>query len=301
MKVDLNVELAGVGLRNPLILASGFIGNDPSLLRRAWDAGFGGLTTKSLTPSPREGYKPPIVVDLGYGYLNAVGLANPGLDALPTLVSMLPDNAVVILSVAGTTPKDFRVGVEKGLEVGVDMVELNLSCPHVKGMGIEIIQDYSYTLEIVREVVGLGIPILLKMGLVDDPISLASRALGIGVSGFTIMNTVRGLAIDVESGYPILSNVFGGLSGKAIHPIAVRMVYEIYSELQPDIIGTGGVSSWRDAIEFIYAGASAVGIGSYLFNRRVEEIDYILKGIVDFLYRKGFERVADAVGYSHRR
>ncbi len=299
--IDLKVEFAGIRLRNPLVLASGFIGNDPSLLRRAWDAGFGAVTTKSLTPKPREGYKPPIVVDLGYGYLNAVGLSNPGIDKLGWLLSELPDEAVVILSVAGSTPRDFRLSVEKGVEHDVDFIELNLSCPHVKGMGLEIIQDMRYSMEIIKEVVGLGKPILVKLGLVDDPVAFASRALGLGVAGFTIMNTVRGMAIDVESGKPILSNIYGGLSGPAIHPIATRLIYEVYSELQPPIIGTGGVSSWRDAVEFIYAGASAVGIGSYLFNKEVEMVSNILNRMIVFLEKKGFKSLEEAVGYAHVR
>ena len=301
MARDISTRLGSLSLRNPLVLASGFIGSDESLLRRAWEAGFGAVTTKSLTPKPRKGYDPPIVVDLGYGYLNAVGLANPGIEYLPRLLSLLPQEAVVILSIAGATPQDFRHCAEVGVENNVDAIELNLSCPHVKGLGMDIVEDVGYSLDIIEEVVSLGRPVYVKLGLTDTYMELVARSLDRGVEGFTVMNTVKGLAIDIESGWPILTNVYGGLSGPAIHPIALRMVHEIYGEYRVPIIGTGGVTGWREAVAMLYAGASAVGIGSYLFNRRVESIGDILKGIQQHMERKGFKDIASMVGYSHRR
>jgi len=241
------------------------------------------------------------VVDLGYGYLNAVGLANPGIEYLPRLLSLLPSDAVVILSIAGSTPEDFRLCAEIGASNNVDAIELNLSCPHVKGMGMDIVEDVDYSTRIIEEVVAAGKPVYVKLGLTDTYMELVERSLDKGVEGFTVMNTVRGMAIDIESGWPILSNVYGGLSGPAIHPIALRMVHEIYGEYRVPIIGTGGVVSWREAIAMLYAGASAVGIGSYLFNRRVEMIGEILRGIESHMEAKGFKEISSMVGYSHRR
>ncbi len=301
-RVGLEVELSGVRLRNPLVLASGFIDDDPSLLLRAWNAGFGAITTKSLTPKPREGYKPPIVAFTKAGYLNAVGLANPGIESLPHLLSQLPDEARVIVSLAGSTPGDFKFCVEKADIDKVDIIELNLSCPHVKGMGMDIIHDISYSLDVIEAVVSTtSKPVFVKLGLTDTYLNLVSRALDKGVSGFTIMNTVRAMAIDIASLKPILKNVFGGLSGPAIHPIAVRMVYEVYSEYRVPIIGVGGVENWDDIIEFIAAGATGVGIGSYLFLRSVEKVDELLKGVESFLIERGFKDISEVIGIALKR
>ncbi len=301
-RANLEVELSGVSLRNPLVLASGFVDDDPSLLLRAWNAGFGALTTKSLTPKPREGYKPPIIAFTKAGYLNAVGLANPGIESLPHLLSKLPDEARVIVSLAGSTPEDFRYSSEKADKAKVDIIELNLSCPHVKGMGMDIIHDISYSLEVIESVVSTSSkPVFVKLGLTDTYLSLVSRALDKGVSGFTIMNTVRAMAIDIESLKPILSNVFGGLSGPAIHPIAVRMVYEVYSEYNIPIIGVGGVEDWTDVIEFIAAGASGVGVGSYLFLKSIEGIDALLEGVEKFMVERGFNSISEIRGIAIKR
>lgn len=300
--VDLEVELSGIRLRNPLVLASGFIDDDPSLLLRAWEAGFGAITTKSLTPRPREGYKPPIIAYCKAGYLNAVGLANPGIDSLPHLLSMLPRDAKVIVSIAGSTPEDFRYCGSKADIDKVDIIELNLSCPHVKGMGMDIIHDISYSMDVIEAVASTtSKPVYVKLGLTDTYLNLVSRALDKGVSGFTIMNTIRAMAIDIASLKPVLNNIFGGLSGPAIHPIAVRMVYEVYSEYRVPIIGVGGVDDWDDIIEFIAAGASAVGIGSYLFQRKVETVGELIKGVENFLVERGFKSIREVKGIALRR
>jgi len=301
-RASLDVELSGVRLRNPLILASGFIDDDPSLLLRAWNAGFGAVTTKSLTPKPREGYNPPIIAFTKAGYLNAVGLANPGIDSLPNLLSKLPDEAKIIVSLAGSTPEDFGYCVDRANINKVDIIELNLSCPHVKGMGMDIIHDISYSLDVIETVVSItSKPVFVKLGLTDTYLDLVSRALDKGVSGFTIMNTVRAMAIDISSLKPILNNVFGGLSGPAIHPIAIRMVYEVYSEFRVPIIGVGGVEDWDDIIEFIAAGATGVGVGSYLFLRSVEKINELIDGVEKYLIDRGFKSILEIRGIALKR
>lgn len=302
ISINLDVELSGIKLRNPFILASGFIGDDPSLLSRAWKAGFGAVTTKSLTPKPREGYKPPIIAFTKAGYLNAVGLSNPGVDSLPRLLSMLPKESKVIVSIAGSTVDDFRYGAEKSNLDNVDIIELNLSCPHVKSMGMDIIHDISYSLDIIDAVVSTSDkPVYIKLGLTDTYLSLVSKSLDKGVSGFTIMNTIKAIAIDTASLKPILNNVYGGLSGPAIHPIAVRMVYEVYREYQVPIIGVGGVMDWEDVVEFIAAGASAVGVGSYLFLKPVESVKDLINGLIKFLEDNGYRNVVDLRGVAHKK
>ena len=166
---------------------------------------------------------------------------------------------------------------------------------------MDIIHDIRYSLKVIEAVVSTSDkPVLVKLGLTDSFLKLVSKSLDIGVSGFTIMNTVRAMTIDIESRSPVLKNVFGGLSGPAIHPIAVRMVYEVYREYRVPIIGVGGVVDWRDIVEFILAGASAVGIGSFLFNRRVEEIDGLIKGLLEYMRRKKLKSISELVGMAHK-
>ena len=294
--------MVGVRLRNPLILASGFIDDDPSLLRRAWEAGFGAVTTKSLTPKPRKGYDPPVVVELGYGYLNAIGLANPGINKLPELISLMPEDSRVILSLAGSTPEDFKYSASKAQDNRIMAVELNLSCPHVKGMGMEILHDIKYTLEIIEAVKSsTDKPVFIKIGLTDHYLELVSRSLDKGVEGVTVMNTIRAMAIDIYAKKPILSNIYGGLSGNAIHPIAIRLVYDIYKEFGVPIIGVGGVSSVKDIVEFLLAGANAVGIGSYLFRNKVEKINRLIEGLRKYLEEEKIRNIKEIVGYVHRK
>lgn len=298
----LDTSVGNLRLRNPLVLASGILGSEGSLLARAAEEGFGALTTKSFTLEPREGYKTPITVFTVAGLVNAVGLANPGYKILPDILTVAKKGGVpVIVSVAASNPDEFLIISSYAEECGADAVELNLSCPHVNGHGLEIGQDPGYTGEIVKTVSGsVDIPVFIKVGLSDRVLETVSSALDSGADAVVAINTVRAMVIDVYARQPILSNKYGGLSGPAIHPIATRVIYDIYREFSPPIIGVGGVSSWMDAVEFLLAGASAVGIGTAVAFKGLSIAREILDGIEEYLVSEGFSSIEDIVGYIHK-
>ncbi|MCS7133010.1 MAG: dihydroorotate dehydrogenase [Nitrososphaeria archaeon] len=302
----LQVELAGLKLRNPLILASGILGSSASLALRVEEAGAGAYTTKTITRDPRPGYLNPSFIDLGIGYLNAIGLANPGIDDFAEELDLMKKavRIPVILSVGGGSPEEYEYVVKIGAERGADAFELNLSCPHVKGMGAELGEDLDVALEIIRRARAAsgGRPIFLKLSAHYNYLGLAEEALKAGISGFTAINTLRGLAIDVYARAPILSNVYGGYSGPPIKPVALRVVYELYENFgKVPIIGVGGVDSWVSALEMVLAGASAVGVGSAIAANGFEIFGEIIEGLRKYLETEGFRRITELVGLAHER
>ncbi len=299
----LSTRVSSLKLVNPLVLASGILGNDGLLLARAAKAGFGAVTTKSITVEPRKGYDTPIIAFVDSGLLNAVGLSNPGYKALPDILKGAREGgAPVIVSIAASTPDEFRMIASYAEEHGADAVELNLSCPHVKGHGLQIGQDPGYTYEIVKTVSSsVDIPVFIKVGVTDNLMETVSRSLDAGADAIVAINTLKAMAIDIYAKKPILSNKYGGLSGPAIHPVATRVVYEIYREYSPPIIGVGGVSKWVDAVEFMLAGASAVGIGTAVAFKGLSIAREILEGIEEYLDSEGFSSIEDIIGYVHRK
>lgn len=299
---DLSIELAGVKICNPTILASGILGDDASLLRRAALSGFGAVTTKSFTYVPRKGYKTPIIVEVKEGLLNAVGLANPGYKEIKNILPKARVEGVpIIVSLAGSKTEEFAEMAVYAEKWGADIIELNLSCPHVSKMGMEIGQDPKYVSKLVGELTStIMVPIFIKIGLTDNYLKVVSRALDKGASGVTAINTIRAIAIDIYAKKPILSNIYGGLSGPAIHHVATRIIYDIYKEFKIPIIGTGGVENWVDAIEFILAGASGVGIGTAIAKKGLEIAQEISRGISKYLEMEGLRTLKEIVGYVHR-
>ena len=298
MDPSLSVSLPGLELSNPTILASGILGDDPNLLTRVAEAGIGGLTTKSFTVESREGYKPPIIAYVKAGMVNAVGLSNPGYRYLRNLLSRVKGLGIpVIVNIAGTNIDEYLLIAEEATEAGANALELNLSCPHVKGYGLEILNDREYSYKIVKDISSItDLPVYPKIGLIDDYIGLVSRLLDGGASGITAINTVRAIAIDIYARRPILSNIYGGLSGPAIHPIALRVVYDIYKEFNIPIIGVGGVVDWDDIVSFMLAGASAVGIGTIISVRGLRVIGELIKGLRMYLRDEGFRDVNEIIG-----
>ena len=300
--MNLNIDVAGIKLEHPVMNASGILGstyNDIAVLARA---GFAAFVTKSFTREKREGYGTPIAVPISetLSLLNAVGLENPGLEGLVELLdSCKIFGKPIIVSIAGSSPEEFVEIAVVAEEHGATAVELNLSCPHVRGRGLEIGASPSA----VREIVGvvsssINIPVIVKLGLVDRLVEVASAALEAGARALTLINSVKAMKIDIYAAKPILGNRVGGLSGKAIHPIAVRAVYEVYRELKPDIIGVGGVFSWEDAIELIMAGARAVQIGTAIIYYGPEIVREIVEGMKRFLEQQGFRSIEEIVGYA---
>ncbi len=300
--MDLRVKLGRLEFRNPVILASGILGLSGSQLRRVCEYGFGGLTTKSYTIEARRGYDTPILAYVKCGLLNAVGLENPGYRELARVRDSLKDVGIpIIVSIAGSKVDEFTTIASYVDELGFDAIELNLSCPHVEGMGLELGDDPNYVYKIVSGVSSIvSIPVYVKIGLHRDLMATVGKSLDGGAEGITAINTIRALAIDVYARKPILSNVYGGLSGPAIHPIAVRIVYDIYREYRIPIIGVGGVSSWDDVIEFILAGASAVGVGTVIAYKGLDVVREILDGIKTYMVDEGFKELSGLIGYANK-
>ena len=298
--MDLKTNLGKLKLKNPIILASGILGLSGSQLKRAAEYGFGGLTTKSYTVEGRRGYDTPIIAYVKCGLLNAVGLENPGYKDLAKVKGYLRDIKIpIIVSIAGSKVDDFITIASYVNEVGFDAIELNLSCPHIKSMGLSIGDNPNYVYKIVKNVSSISsIPIYVKVGLHRDLFATVSKSLDGGAEGITAINTIKALTIDIYAKRPVLSNIYGGLSGPAIHPIAVRVIYDIYKEYKVPIIGVGGVFSWEDAVEFLLAGASAVGIGSVIAYKGLNVVKEILDGIKNYMIDEGFRKINELIGYA---
>jgi dihydroorotate dehydrogenase (NAD+) catalytic subunit len=301
--LSLEVGLASIKLRNPFMNASGVLGSTASLLRSLAESGAGAVVTKSLSLEPREGYPTPVLIELPYGYVNAIGLANPGLDAFAEEMVELEGLGVpIVVSVFGSTVEEFAKAAFKAEELGGSAVELNLSCPHAGGL-LHYSQDPKLAYDVVARVRGsTSIPVLPKLSADSASLIEVARAVErAGADGVVAINTLRAVCIDVDLRRPRLSNVFGGLSGPAIKPVAVRCVYELYEELSVPIVGVGGISSFQDALEFILAGASAVQVGSALAKQGLELFKRLAAGVQGYLERHGLASIKDLIGAAHRR
>ncbi len=300
--VDLRTEIAGVRLRNPTMLASGFLDETGGSLVRVYRAGAGAVVTKSIGPEPREGYPNPTVVELDGGLLNAVGLPNPGIEAfIPELEEALAAKAVVIGSVYGKDAAEYAKVAARMAEAGVAAIEMNLSCPHAKGLGTEIAQSEDAVREFTRAVKdAVDVPVFPKLSPnVADIASFAVAAERGGADGIVAINTLKAMAIAPELRMPVLANRFGGLSGPAVRPIGVRAVYDIYEKVDVPIIGVGGVDSGRAALEYIEAGANAVQIGTSIVDQGLGVFERVTKEIASLFEDVGFHSVGEAVGVAH--
>lgn len=296
--------MAGLQLGHPVMNASGILGYLPEHAELMASWGVSAIVSKTFTREPREGYSPPIIVKLRCGsLLNAVGLSNPGIEGLkPFIESARRHEVPVIVSVGGTSVPDFVEVATEAEAAGSNAVELNMSCPHFRGGGLELGRDPAAVFSTVKEVSSvIKIPVLVKLGLSDRIVDAAAKALEAGAKALTLINTVKGMTIDVYSLKPMLSNVYGGLSGKSIHPIAVWAVYSVYKETLADIVGTGGIFTWRDAAELIVAGSQAVQVGTALVYRGPNVIRNIVRGLHLWLKRVGGKSLRDLVGAAHRR
>lgn len=300
--VDLRTEIAGLRLRNPTMLASGFLDETGGSLVRVYRAGAGAVVTKSIGPEPREGYPNPTVVEIDAGLLNAVGLPNPGIEAfISELEEALAAKAVVIGSVYGKDAAEYALVAGRMAEAGAAAIEMNLSCPHAKGLGTEIAQSEEAVREFTRVVKdAVDVPVFPKLSPnVADIASFAVAAERGGADGIVAINTVKAMSIAPELRMPILANRYGGLSGPAIRSLGVRAVYDIYEKVHIPLIGVGGVDSGRAALEYIMAGASAVQIGTALVDQGLGVFERVAKEMASLLEDIGFKGVKEAVGVAH--
>ena len=299
----LTTNLAGLKLASPTVLASGVMGYTGESLQRVAKAGAGAVVTKSVGVEPRPGYPNPTVVQASAGLINAMGLPNPGIDDYSEEIRYAKSvlKVPLIVSVYGYTAEEYVTVTEKAVKAGADAVELNVSCPHVKDTGSEIGQKPKRLAEVVSKVkAAVQKPVIVKLSPnVNDVVEIAKVAVKAGADALTAVNTVKAMAIDVETQMPVLSNVKGGLSGPAIKPIALRCVYDIFEAVKVPILGCGGVVNWQDAVEFLLAGASAVQIGSGVAMEAPELFGTINKGVQAYLEKKGYGNVKEVVGLAH--
>ena len=299
----LKVNLAGLRLDNPTMLASGILGYSAETLSSIVEGGAGAVVTKSVGLKSRKGYANPTVVQADFGLINAVGLPNPGIgEFVGEIREMKRLGVPLILSVYGFSAEEYATVAKKAVGAGADAVELNVSCPHVKETGSEIGQRPEVLAEVVGKVKAVvDRPVFVKLSPnVTDIVEIAEAAVRAGADGITAVNTVRAMAIDVETAMPILSNKRGGLSGPAVKPIALRCVYDIYERVKVPIVGCGGVTGWLDAVEFLLAGASAVQIGTAIALKGPNVFRSVAKGVDAYLKKKGFRSVNEIAGLSHR-
>jgi dihydroorotate dehydrogenase (NAD+) catalytic subunit len=297
------VDVAGLNLANPTMLASGILGLSAESLGDIAGKGAGAIVTKSVGVKPRRGYPNPTVVQVDCGIINAIGLPNPGINEFVKEIRKARSYGVpVVVSVYGFSAEEYAVAARKAVDGGADAVELNVSCPHVKKTGLEVGQRPEILAEVVRKVkVAVERPVFVKLSPnVASIADIAEAAANAGADALTAINTVRAMAIDTETAIPILSNEIGGLSGPAIKPVAVRCVYEIYKRVELPIIGCGGVTDWHDAVEFLLAGATAVQIGTAVAIKGPNVFNAVTRGISAHLKKKGFRSVNEIVGLSHR-
>lgn len=299
---SLSTSIGQIKLERPTILASGILGISLDVFNRIYRAGAGAVVTKSLSKEPWEGYSNPTIFSVnGNGWLNAVGLSNPGASYFAKMISQNQD-VPIIVSLVGSTEDDFDFMVKQFENVKVLAYELNLSCPHVAKVGLEVGDDPELVKKIVKKVKSVTtVPVIAKVGLgTTHYLDTVAAACDAGIDAITAINTLRAMAIDVETQRPILSNKIGGLSGTPIKPIAVRCVYEISSQYEIPIIGCGGISNWKDAVEFLLAGASAVQIGSAVGDGWIDVFDEINKGILQYMEKKGFSKIEEMIGRAKR-
>lgn len=299
----LEIELCGIKLKNPTMLAAGILGSTAASMNWATRSGAGAVVTKSFGLKPNKGYPNPTTVEVTGGIINAIGLSNPGVDEFIGELEKRERTTPTIASIFGASGDEFAQIAAK-IEDLVDLIELNVSCPHAqKGCGASIGEDPNLTREIVKAVKSaVKIPVIAKLTPnVTDIVEIAISAEKAGCDGLTLINSLGpGLKIDIETANPVLSNKFGGMSGPAIKPIALRCVYDVYDSVKIPIIGVGGVADYRDAIEFLYAGANCVQIGTAIMYKGLSIFSDINQGIKKFMQDRNYATIGEMVGIAHK-
>ncbi|MEG0842103.1 MAG: dihydroorotate dehydrogenase [Erysipelotrichaceae bacterium] len=302
--MDISINLPGLKLKNPIIPASGCYGYGHEF-NELYDLSLlGGIAIKSATLLPRYGNETPRVAETPSGMLNAIGLQNPGVEKiiekeLPWLAQF---DTQILANVGGHCLNDYvEVSRLMSQDPVVNVIELNISCPNVKGGGMAFGTDPQTAAEVTRAVKAVSSkPVYVKLSPnVTDIVAIAKAVEEAGADGIVMINTLMGMRLDLKSGKPILANTTGGLSGPAIKPVAIRMIYQVYQAVNIPIIGVGGIASAEDVLEFLYAGASAVEVGMmnfvdpYICPKIIEDLPKVLK-------KYGIKSLQDAIGRSHK-
>lgn len=297
--VDMSVNIAGIRLKNPVMTASGTFGFGEEYGEYYDLNRLGAVVVKGLTLRPRKGNPPPRTCETPAGMLNSVGLQNPGVDFFleKELPRLLDRGACVIANISGASVDEYCLMMEKLSQSGVAAVELNLSCPNVKEGGIAFGLKPDLVYEVTRRVKECGQkPVIVKLSPnVTDIVEIALAAAEGGGDAVSLINTLLAMDIDIWSRRPVLGNTYGGLSGPAVKPVALRMVHQVAGAVDIPVIGMGGILDWYDAVQFILAGAKAVAVGTANFVNPLAPVE-IIEGIERYLVKQGFTSVEDMVG-----
>lgn len=293
---DLSVNICGVHFNNPIIAASGTIGFGHEYSEFYPLSVFGGISCKGTTLKERPGNPPPRIAETPMGMLNAVGLQNPGVEHfikydLPWLKQQ---NTVAIANVAGSTRDDYCRMAEILSDTDIDMIELNISCPNVKEGGVQFGTSCESVAAITKAVRACcKKPLIIKLSPnVSDIASIAKAAESEGADALSLINTLTGMRIDINTRRPIIRNITGGMSGPAVFPVAIRMVWQVKNAVSIPVIGMGGITTWKDAVEMIMAGADAIQIGTALFTDPYSPLK-IAEGLNAYLDRNGMKSVTE--------
>lgn len=294
--VDMTVDIAGVTLKNPVVTVSGTCGFGREYSEYYTADRLGAITVKGLTLEPREGNPTVRVAETPSGMLNSIGLQNPGVDAyikreLPYLKGI---GATVIANIAGNTIADYCRMASALTETQTDLIEVNISCPNVKCGGVAFGTDPVTVEKITAEIKkNTSKPVMVKLSPnVTDIAEIAKAAESGGADALSLINTLLGMRIDVKTRKPVLRNKVGGLSGPAVRPVALRMVWQVRKATGLPIIGMGGIAGVEDALEFLIAGANAVGVGTAMFTNPYAPIE-IIDGLERYAAENGLERIRE--------
>ena len=296
---DLSVKVAGVSFNNPLIAASGTFGFGREYGEFYPLSKLGGISCKGITLKRGDGNPPPRIAETPSGILNAVGLQNPGVDVFikEDLPWLKEQGTVVIANIAGNTVEEYCMMAEKLSETDTDMIELNISCPNVKSGGVQFGTSCESVGNITKEVrAHCKKPLIVKLSPnVTDIASIAQAAEAEGADAVSMINTLTGMKIDINTRRPIIHNNTGGLSGAAVFPVAVRMVWQVSNAIKIPIIGMGGITTWEDAVEMLIAGATALQIGTVLFTDPYAPVK-IVEGLTQFMDKNGVKSLSELTG-----
>jgi len=299
MAKNLKVNIAGIQLKNPIVTASGTFNSGREYSRFVDLNRLGAITVKGVSHEPWQGNAPPRIAETYGGMLNAVGLQNPGAKAFieEDLPFMRQFDTKVIVNLNGRTVEEYVAAARDFEGVCIDLFELNISCPNVKAGGMAMGTCTKMAQEVTRAVKQVvTAPLIVKLSPnVTDIVSIAQAAEAGGADGISLINTLQGMKIDIHKQKPVLGNKFGGLSGPAIKPVAVRMVYQVAQKVKLPIIGMGGITTGEDAIEFIMAGATAVAVGMANFANPRATMD-ILQGIEEYMEQYNVQDINDLRG-----
>lgn len=297
--MNLSVNIAGVTMKNPVTTGSGTFGSGEEFSEFVDLSALGAVTTKGVANVPWPGNPTPRIAEVYGGMLNAIGLQNPGIDVMieRDLPMLQKAGATVIVNVCGKTEKDYVEVVERLSDQPVDLLEINVSCPNVKEGGIAFGQDPRALYEITKAVKAKAKqPIIMKLSPnVTDITEMAKAAVEAGSDALSLINTLTGMKIDIEKRDFVLANKTGGMSGPAIKPVALRMVYQTANAVDVPIIGMGGIATAEDALEFIMAGATAVSVGTANFMNSAATLD-VIEGIKDYMQRHQIEDIQELIG-----